>query len=103
MKRVIDTNIFRLPNSHMLHIATIGEGPHEYVLMLDPNTSLLYLEEVSLNTSNLVDKVWANFKQITDDALFEDLMAFISAHKLDDAKRIADIVIDMGKQKWIAT
>lgn len=95
-----DTNLFLLPgNSHMLHIASIEYGLREFVLMLDRKTSITYIEEVVLESNDLSNKVWANFKQIEDDNLWNDLAEFVSEKKLVDMKKISEVILDEQKIK----
>lgn len=105
-----NTDIFPLPNGGgLLHIATIGYGLREFVVMLDPSKDIqldddkgpLYIEEVVLNTVDWDSDVFANCKHIKDDNLFHDLAAFVKEHKLDRADRVANILIERGKIHWL--
>lgn len=104
-----NTNIFPLPNSkNLLHVATIGYGLREFIVMLDPTRDImnqdrgpLYIEEIVLNTVDWTSDVFANCKHIKDDNLFKDLAAFVHENKLDRADRVANILIDMGKIHWL--
>jgi hypothetical protein len=69
--------------------------------MLDYKTSLTYIEEVVLESNDLANKVWANFKQIEDDNLWNDLGGFVAEKKLIDMKKVNEVIIDEGKIKII--
>lgn len=86
---VKDTNLFYLPgNKHMIHIASLGRGLHEYIVMLDTRTEKMYIEEVVLESKNFSDDVWANLKFIDDDNLAFDLAKFCELKKIIDMERI---------------
>jgi len=96
-----NTNLFLLPgNQHMLHVATIGYGLREFILMVDRSTAKMYIEEVVLETKDFDKDVWANLKFIQDDALANDLSEFCDKEGLRDIKKIAEKLIDMGRSEW---
>ncbi len=98
-----DTNYFLLPgNSHMLHLATIGYGLREFVVMLSRGTNQVYIEEVVLESKDFSKDVFANFKFIADDSLAEDLAAFAEEQKVIDMKRVANTLGDMRSLQWLA-
>lgn len=92
--KVKDTNLFRLPgNVHMVHIASIGMGLREFILMLDLRTQQMYIEEVVLETKDFSKDVWANMKFIEDDSLAHDLAKFAEDKSLIDMKRVNEYIM----------
>lgn len=95
-----DTNYFDLPNNkHMLHIATIGYGLREFVVMLEKKTQKVYIEEVVLESKDFNKDVFANFKFIEDDNFANDIAEFCNENKLIDMKKISERLIDEQKIK----
>lgn len=88
-------------NSHMMHIATIGMGLREFIVMMDRGTSKTYIEEVVLNSMSYKDDVTANCKFIEDDSLAEDLANFVFDKKILDMERIIGELTERGMHKWI--
>ena len=103
--KVKDSNIFPLPNnSHMLHLGTIEDGFHEYIVMVciaGPNNGKCYIEEVVLNTIDFSKDVFANLKFITDDNLAFDLAKFAEMKGLTDVKKRLAELKDSGKLGWL--
>lgn len=99
---VKNTDMFLLPgNPHMLHIATIGYGLREFIVMLDRNTQKMYIEEVVLETKDFSNDVWANMKFIQDDELAFDLAKFAEDKKLIDMKRIQETLWEIEQRNKI--
>jgi hypothetical protein len=97
-----DSGLFLLPgNAHMLHLASIGYGMREFIVMLNRNTHKVYIEEVVLETKDFSKDVWANLKFIEDDSLANDLAAFCEEKGVIDMKKVTDQLITQGKRQWI--
>lgn len=100
-----DSNIFPLPNNkHMLHLATIGYGLREFIVMtcvMGPHKGKTYIEEVVLNGTSIKDDVWANLKFIQDDNLAFDLAKYAEDTKLTDMKTRLNELGDRGKMSWL--
>lgn len=103
---VKNKDIFPLPNNkHMLHLATIGYGLREFVVMVcraGPHVQKCYIEEVVLNSVDFQKDVWANLKFISDDNLAADLAAFCEEKKITDMKERFNELGDRGKLSWLA-
>lgn len=96
-----NSDYFLLPgNEQMLHLATIGYGMREFILMYYREAAKLYIEEVVLETKDFDKDVWANFKFIEDDSLANDLAEFAEERGLRDMKKITEKCIDMGRPEW---
>lgn len=83
MIKLINTNRYELKgtNGRWIHLATMHDGLHEYVCIVDKLTNKCYIEEIDFH----------GLHQIDDDNLINDLKQF-----LDDNK-ILDIIIDWSK------
>ena len=66
-----------------------------------PQRGKVYIEEAVLNAVDMTKDVYAYCKFILDDALAEDLAKFAEMKKLTDMKRIANTLIDSGRQSWL--
>lgn len=79
----------------MLHLGTIEDGFHEYIVMVclkGPKSGQCYIEEVVLNTVDYSKDVFANCKFIEDDNLAFDLAKFAEMKGLTDIKkRVAEL------------
>lgn len=98
-----NSNIFPMPNSRgrLLHLGTIEYGLREFVVMLSPQDTKIYIEEVVLNTVNFSEDVYANCKFIDDDNLFNDLTEFVNEQKLTDMSRVVERATAQGRSSWI--
>lgn len=85
----------------MLHLATIGSGLREFILMYDRNSGKVYIEEIVLTSVDFSNDVWCHFKFIHDDNLANDLAFFCEEHNLRDMKKISERIVDMGKPEWL--
>lgn len=103
--KVKDSNIFPLPNNpHMLHLGTIMDGLHEYIVMVciqGQYAGKCYIEEVVLTTIDFSKDVFANLKFISDDNLAFDLAKFAEEKGLTDVKRRLQEIVDRGNEKWL--
>lgn len=103
--RLMDTDIYPLPkNEHMLHLATIGSGASEFVVMLCIKGSKkgnCYIEEVVYTSQDYSQDITGNFKYIKDDNLAFDLAKFAEQHKLTDVSERLMELSDQGKASWL--
>lgn len=101
--KVKNSNIFPMPggNEHMIHMATIGMGLREFIVMVDRRTQKAYIEEAVLTSVNWKEDVTAHCKFIDDDNLAEDLAAFVEEQGLLDMKKIINTLMDRGRTSWI--
>lgn len=102
---VKDSNIFKIPNNpHMLHLATIGYGLREFIVMVcieGPYKHKCYIEEAVLTTVDFKKDVFANLKFIDDDNLAADLAAFVDEKKLTDMKERFNELGDTNRLSWL--
>lgn len=103
--KVKDSNLFLVPgNPHMLHLATIGYGLREFIVMSciqGPQSGRCYIEEVVLESKDFDKDVWANCKFIQDDNLAFDLAKFVEEQGLTDMKKRFNELEDRGKFSWL--
>jgi len=104
--KVKNSDIFKLPppNSHMVHLGTIGDGLREFIVLLckaDEHRGKVYIEEVVLTTVDYTTDVFANCKFIEDDALANDLAAFAAMKGLTDHEKIMGQLVETGRSSWI--
>jgi hypothetical protein len=76
--KLIDTNRYYLEGTQQrfIHVASIGLGLREFMLMLDTHTQKAYCEEIT--SGRLI--------QIEEDNLLEDIIEFVREHKLLQVK-----------------
>jgi hypothetical protein len=100
--KIKNSDLFLLPgNNHMLHLATIGSGLREFIVMMcvrDPHwvtpdsrqsyRGRIYIEEAVLESKDFSKDVWANLKFIAEDNLANDLANFAQEHHLLDPGEI---------------
>lgn len=102
---VKNSNLFKVPgNAHMLHLATIGYGLREFIVMAcikGPHSGKCYIEEVVLESRDFSKDVWANCKFIADDNLAYDLAKFADEQGLTDLKKRYNELGDTGRMSWI--
>lgn len=81
--KLIDTNRYFLEGTrnNFIHIASIGRGLREFVLLLERSTKKVYLNEIT----------GGNLEYIDDDSLYEDLMNFVEEKKLVTIEADKDI------------
>lgn len=103
--KLTDTNIYPLQNNqHMLHLGTISNGLHEYVVMLCINgekKGKCYIEQLVYTSLDYSDDVTGHFKYIKDDNLAFDLTKFAEQHKLTDVSERLMELSDQGKASWL--
>jgi len=96
--KIKDSNIFPMPgNKHLIHLATVQDGNHEYVAMLRLDTQQVYVEEVVLETVDFSKDVFANLKFIKDDKLAAELANFLNEKGVLDMKRIQEQLLGGAK------
>ena len=102
---VKNSNIFRVPNNlHMLHLATIGYGFREFIVMAcvsGPQQGKCYIEEVVLESKDFSKDVYANCKFIDDDNLAYDLAKFAEEKGITDMKKRTAELVDTGRLAWL--
>lgn len=106
--KVKNSNIFELPspNSHMVHLGTIGSGLREFIVLLckqGEHRGKVYIEEVVLTTVDYTTDVFANCKFIEDDSLAEELAAFAAENRLTDHETIMGQLVETGRSSWITS
>jgi len=97
-------NIFPMPgNQHLIHLATIGYGLREFVVMVGVRGEIkgkAYIEEAVLNTVNYKEDVFANLKFIDDDNLANDLAQWVMDKNLLDMKERGHEAFEQGIRLW---
>jgi hypothetical protein len=103
--KVKDSNLYRMPGSaHLMHLATIEDGFHEYIAMVaiaGPHKGNCYIEEVVLNTVSWTDDVFANLKFIEDDNLAFDLAKFCEEKGITDVPKRLNELAETGRISWL--
>jgi hypothetical protein len=98
--KITDDRVFKIPgNEHMLHLGTIKDGLHEYIVLqciAGPKQGNTYIEEVVLNTVDWTTDVTANCQFIEDDNLVNDITEFAKDKKLLDVEEVMARMIHFG-------
>jgi len=90
-------------NQHLIHLATIGYGLREFVVMVGVRGEIkgkAYIEEAVLNTVNYKEDVFANLKFIDDDNLANDLAQWVMDKNLLDMKERGHEAFEQGIRLW---
>jgi len=90
-------------NGHLIHVATIGYGLREFVVMVGAQGSLkgkAYIEEAVLTTVNYSEDIFANLKFINDDNLANDLAEWVLEKGLLNMKERGHEAFEQGIKLW---
>ena|SRR3972149_9622561 len=103
--KVKDSNLFQVPNNpHLLHLATIGYGLREFIVVAcisGEHLGKCFIEEVVLENIDFCKDVFANCKFIKDDNLAFDLAKFAEEKGLTDMRKRFNELGDQGKLGWV--
>ena len=90
-------------NSHLIHMATIGYGLREFIVMIGVIGAVkgkAYIEEAVLTTISYDEDVFANLKFIDDNNLAEDLAKWAQDKGLLDLKERGFESFEQGIKLW---
>lgn len=90
-------------NRHLMHMATIGYGLREFIVMVGVRSDIkgkAYIEEAVLTTVNYSEDVFANLKFIEDDNLANDIADWVMEKRLLDMKERGHEAFEQGLKLW---
>ncbi len=90
-------------NNHLMHMATIGYGLREFIVMVGvrgPSKGSAYIEEAVLTSVDYNDDVYAHLKFIDDDNLANDLAEWVTEVGLLDMKERGFEAFEQGLKLW---
>ena len=90
-------------NNHLMHMATVGYGLREFVVMIGVRGAIrgkAYIEEAVLTSVDYTEDVFAHLKFINDDNLAHDLAKWVQEEGLLDMKERGFEAIEQDIKLW---